>query len=302
MKSTLYHRTMHLREDQLMPQDGGCPFCASASREEMAVLQRAPLVCLLSCKNCWAVSASRMPTAEVLKAYYGSYYSGREMKVTMDLPDRLAARIFSVIKSHYRKGVINILDFGGGGGEIAASLAERLISAGADEVRACVVDYYKGPLPAASAGVKMTRCEELSLVQSQTFDIVIASAVIEHIPYPMPVMNNLFSLLATNGIFYARTPFITPIMKIFERVGLTFDFTYPGHLHDLGSQFWGNIFDTLPVTGAYEYMKSGPSPVETSFRENFIRTLLSGLFKAPWYLSKGSYSLVGGWEIFIRKK
>jgi transcription elongation factor Elf1 len=141
MKSTLAHRTMHLREEQLRPSDTTCPFCSSSDRIEAVVLQKDPVVYVLSCKNCHASSASRMPTQETLSAYYSAYYEGKDKEVAIDIPGKLAGHIFNNTFNYCDKKTISILDFGGGNGEIAVRLSEKLIARGTDEVYISLVDY-----------------------------------------------------------------------------------------------------------------------------------------------------------------
>lgn len=308
MKTSFFQKAEHLRENQLLPAEKACPFCSSLDRERVAVLQRSPDVYLLTCRNCHASSASRMPTQETLDEYYRSYYERsyykeRERKVTIDIPEKLAAHIFTETsgKLHYKRS-INILDFGGGNGEISVRLAKRFLAIGSDEVTVSLVDYTEGMLPVEDSRITLTRYAMLSQVRTQKYQIVIASAIIEHLPSPLQDIIDLFGVLQEGGIFYARTPYVLPFSKIFNSIGLKFDFQYPGHIHDLGSEFWNAIFEKLPIEGEYEYLKSKPSLVETSYKDHFIRTVLAYVFKAPWYLFGNGYGLVGGWEVFIRRK
>jgi hypothetical protein len=41
--------------------------------------------------------------------------------------------------------------------------------------------------------------------------------------------------------------------------------------------------------------------VETSFSHNAMRTMAAYALKAPWYLLRSSYRLVGGWEVVIQR-
>jgi SAM-dependent methyltransferase len=250
-----------------------------------------------------------MPTQETLEEYYRSYYDERDyyrkknMKVTFDIPEKLAAHIFSNTYGSLRDmKIIRILDFGGGNGEISIRLAKRYITSGAEGVLLTVVDYTNEVFPLSDDKIKIAHYKTLAEVRNSRHEIVIASAIIEHIPSPLQTIIELFSILQRGGIFYARTPYVLPFLKIVRSLGVKFDFQYPGHVHDLGSRFWNNIFRKLPIEGEYEIIGSKPSIVETSFKDHFMRTLIAHFFKAPWYLLKGNYELVGGWEVFIKKK
>ena len=101
-------------------------------------------------------------------------------------------------------------------------------------------------------------------------------------------------------MFYARTPYVLPLLRLLKRFGIELDFTYPGHLHDLGQNFWNNI-PNMYRDFNLRILRSCPSIVETSFGQDFMTTLLAYIFKFPWYVLRGFYGYVGGWEIFIIK-
>ena len=135
---------------------------------------------------------------------------------------------------------------------------------------------------------------------SSLYGFVIASAVIEHHPRPRILLRDLLQCIEKGGFFYARTPYIFPIMKLFKPVGVRVDFTYPAHIHDLGQGFWVSYF-TEDQSGEFQILKSRPSIVQTTISKHFLNTVTAHLFKSPWYLFGKSYKYVGGWEIFVRK-
>jgi hypothetical protein len=150
--------------------------------------------------------------------------------------------------------------------------------------------------------IRLSRLEKLAEIADQSMDLVIASAVIEHIPEPRDVLLKLFSSIRSNGgVFYARTPYVAPFLKLTKVIGMSFDFTYPAHVHDLGAKFWNNFPSALPLAGEFQVLRSTPSIVETSTRRHIMRTLVAHLLKMPGYIMKESYGLVGGWEIVIRR-
>ena len=103
------------------------------------------------------------------------------------------------------------------------------------------------------------------------------------------------------GVFYARTPCMLPLIKFLKNLRIKIDFSFPGHIHDLGQAFWESYLHQAISCGDLILLESNPSFVETTFKRHFFRTLASYLFKAPWYLLGRRYTLVGGWEIFIKK-
>ncbi len=296
MRSTAFHEGRHLTEDLLAPPAGECPICGSHERTAVLAVQRAPLVELLACARCRAHSVSRMPTSEALDDYYSTYYeTGREAAVTTDDPARLARRIASYCASTNR---LRILDFGGGDGSVAVEIATAIVgNQGSADI--IVVDYEQDRDVATPSSTVVTWQPSLEQVADRRFDLVLASAVLEHLPGPTPVLIDLLSRLTPGGIFYARTPYVAPLMRIAHRVHSSFDFTFPAHLHDLGQPFWDSLLDWLPTESLdfpVTQVGSRPSPLETSLASNPTRTIVAAVLKAPWHVLGSRYTLVGGWE------
>jgi hypothetical protein len=86
------------------------------------------------------------------------------------------------------------------------------------------------------------------------------------------------------------------------------DFTFPGHVHDLGPRFWDRVLETFSLDGTI--LRSEPSPVETTLSKHFFRTIAAATLKFPARLERCMQStrfprrrwwqLVGGWEILFR--
>lgn len=304
MKTTVFHRSAHLQEDDLLPSDISCPFCGSAERTPIAILQEGPKVELLHCGACHAASASRMPKPEALNKYYSNYYDGKDEKVTLDTPGRFASHIVRHATPSLGRLTdrnIFLLDYGGGDGSISIRIAQELLDQGAAIVNIYLVDYDRSTLETTGERMNIYRPTDLEQIADQSMDLVIASAVIEHIPEPRAVMLKLLAALRPGGMFYARTPHMAPLSRLANVVNSKIDFTYPAHVHDLGAKFWNNIANTLQLDGEYKILRSTPSIVETSFRQHFIRTLAALVLKMPGYVFKENYGLVGGWEVFIRR-
>lgn len=304
MKATVFHHSVHLPEQDLLAPDPSCPFCASTERTPIAVLQEEPEVVLLHCRGCHASSASRMPKLEALTRYYENYYGEKEEKITINTPTRIASHIYKHSKSVSGFSIspeISILDYGGGDGTISMGIANSFLELGTKKVYIALVDYDQSLKEAAGTQISIVRPHDLSEISNQTMDLVIASAVIEHLPEPQPVLDKLFASMKIGGCFYARTPYVFPLMKLASALNTKFDFTYPAHVHDLGARYWNNITNQIPAGGRYQIIRSTPSLVETSFQQHFFRTLAAYILKVPGYLFKESYGLVGGWEVFIRR-
>ncbi|MCC6337850.1 MAG: class I SAM-dependent methyltransferase [Myxococcales bacterium] len=219
-----------------------------------------------------------MPTREALEEYYSRYYQQNELGVTFVGKQAFAKNIAK------RCTPRRILDFGGGDGSLS-----KAISPTAEIV---VVDYA-----APTGDSRVTLLKELSEA-SGSFDLVIASAVLEHVPEIRITMERLFRLVAPRGLFYARTPYVQPFAS-FGRV----DVGFPGHLHDLGPDFWNRVIETFQLQAVLE--ASRPSIVETSFASHPVRTLAAYALKAPCHLEllfhrNPWWRFVGGWEVFLR--
>jgi len=298
-----FHAGRHLVEEQLEGADKVCPLCLSESeRPPVFRLQSDPDVDLLSCAVCGGCSASRMPTTEALRSYYASYYDRADERVTFDLPQRLAHHIFRRAFTELPRRPLAILDFGGGDAGVARRIARLLLDRGAIEVRIQLVDFNAEIPPGDSPQVSLDRVESLEGVEEGAFDLVIASAILEHIPHPRPDLILLLQALRGGGVFYARTPTIVPLLRLLRAFGVRSDFTFPAHVHDLGGRFWNAVLNRLPFGDSFEVLESRPSLVETTFAIHPLRTMAAYLLKAPWRLLGNSWGLIGGWEVFFRKR
>jgi 2-polyprenyl-3-methyl-5-hydroxy-6-metoxy-1,4-benzoquinol methylase len=303
-----HHRTVHLSADELLPPDKICPICGSEERVSEFQLQQEPDVWLLTCQRCSVSSAARMPSNETLEAYYRDYYAESEPaetaseKVTFDIPERLARHIHQQVVGMLQGDRAAVLDFGGGDGTISINLGKILLSNSFKEVRITLVDLSGHVREAGDSPLVVELCSRLKSAPKESFDLVIVSAVLEHIPYPAEDLKSLLCSIKPGGIFYARTPYILPLMRLAAKAGFKIDFSYPGHLHDMGQPFWEAILEALGLETQFQLIKSEPSIVETTFGKHFFRTLIAHMLKAPWFILGRSYHLVGGWQVFIRRR
>jgi len=244
-----------------------------------------------------------LPTTRFLEDYYANFYHHAGTKVTFRSPRKLAAHIANSIP-RLREGLIDILDFGGGDGTIARMVIGELAKINPQcSYRATVVDLYD-QLGAQSAETDIRCASDLNAVKGKTFDIVIASAILEHVPDVLSTLHGLFGLMAPLGLFYARTPWATPLKKVFPWYGLR----YPMHLHDLGPSYWNRVGArrSVPIT----ILASRPSIVASGFSAKEIaRTLLAHLLKFPARVEARIrkepkdyvWELVGGWEVMLQR-
>lgn len=257
----------------------------------------------MQCKNCFAVSASRLPTKKALDTYYSTYYQSNDEKITFDEPKKFGRHLFDQTRKYLAPGkkTLSILDYGGGIGTISIELAKRYLDFGIPEVKVLIVDYEQNAFVDGIPNLVINNCSALSEVKDQKFDIIIASAIVEHLPKPRTEIACLFKLLHDHGLVYFRTPYVIPIIFLLKKIGINFDFSYPGHIHDLGQEFWDNVLKTFDLENEFGILYSRPSIVETTFSKHFRRTLVAYVCKAPWYILGNRWRFVGGWEILIQK-
>lgn len=303
MRATPFHKGQHCRDEELTAELGACPLCGfSGERASVLTVQRHPAVVLLECPQCHGASASRMPKPEVLERYYAGYYDQGDTpveKVTFSRPDRFARHIHRLCSPTPSSSEIRVLDFGGGDGSLSLALADRLVRSGADRVSIDLVDYAE-PAQAVRPGVTVRHARSVSDVGAGGHHIVLASAIVEHLPDPSPELLKLFSLMAPGGFFYARTPWMVPLLRIVERLGRPFDFTFPAHVHDMGRRYWEGVPRHLTVDSSrYTLVHSGPSVVETGLSDAPLRTVAAHVLKAPARVWRG-WPFVGGWEVVYR--
>jgi len=301
------NQTIHLEESDLDAFRVGCVICNGKSRFSVGPLQEQPKIELLSCRGCGVVSASRIPSAATLSKFYSNYYEdafyqSRSEKVAVQVPKALADHIRREVEPRLQEKTLAILDFGGGDGSVAAAIAASL-GKRRSSIIIHVVDYNPQVIAQSPAKtVSIAKVSNLNDLTHTGFDLVLASAVLEHIPYPVKTLEQLLSQTCAGGIFYARTPYMVPLRRLLHAFGKTIDFTFPAHIHDMGSAFWDRILVTLKLQDQFEILISRPSVVESSFRQSPLRTLIAYALKAPWFLLGNRWGLVGGWEVFIRRR
>jgi len=166
-----------------------------------------------------------------------------------------------------------------------------------------LVDYNAGRDHASRKDISLVCREKLETEDVKDCDLVLASGILEHIPHPQTDFARLLSAVRPGGLFYARTPCVASLLRILQRAGLSVDFTYPAHVHDMGEAYWSNILSFLPAEfQGYSVIWSQPSIVETTLGKNTFRTLAAHLMKLPWWIVGSRYSFVGGWEVFIGRR
>jgi len=302
MNATAFHGHQQLGPEDVYDATHRCPVCLSGeTRRAVFVVQKSPTIKMLECAACGACSASHLPKTSVLDRYYAAYYAGAR-KVTFEDPGRFARHLAPDLRGLPRSGVIRILDFGGGNGALSVAIARDLLQNG---MRSCAATIdlidYEPPCAVTFPGVVLKAHRSLTEVRGQ-YDLILASAILEHIPEVHSVIVQLLRLAAPGAYFYARTPFVLPLAKLIRN----FDITYPAHVHDMGNVFWNRFGETFGLRGTV--IASRPSVIETSLACSPIRTLLAAAFKWPaivelrfrGHQGKLLWNFVGGWEHLVQ--
>ena len=241
-----------------------------------------------------------MPKPDVLTVYYSEYYShGNDTGYTFDDSRRFGPHLLRQFKLGPVQNA-RILDYGGGiDAALSRSLADSLMAQGTQRVEIALVDYNSN----CKRNWGTVTVERYGSLQAagEGFDVVIASGIIEHIPNPHDTLLQLLHSLRPGGRAYFRTPAMSPVVRLAEHLGIRLDFTFPVHVHDMGQAFWERLLTSLGINRNFGLLVSQPSIVETTFALHPVPTLVSYVFKLPWYVLRSAYTLVGGWEATIAR-
>lgn len=289
-----------------------CPVCFSeGERPIVGTLQKSPMVYLLECGYCHAVSSSHLPKISYLDRYYeetfsklySEYHSAHdEIDVTFSDLKRFANHIKNLLGNERFDGKerLHIIDVGGGDGALSMALSDAFDI----PVDITVVDYGSNLAKLKKPGNTIRKYSNLDEVE-RPGEIVIASASLEHFPVLYPILTKIHNLIKTGGYFYARTPYVLPLIKV---SGGLLKFGFPAHIHDLGYNFW-NSFDKV-LFKKMKLIKSGTSIIEVSPKKHFVRWLIALLMKFPTRLelklrkqkANPIWRLCGGWEVLFKKE
>lgn len=302
VQATGFHRGQRVGAADIDDARQMCPVCRSSQpRRAVFCVQRDPDIEMLECTVCGAASASHMPKPDVLASYYAEYYSGASLRHTLDKPERFARHVLRAMPDLHISKSLRILDFGGGDGSLSIAIAELLQSQGkSPSITIDVVDYSEAR-SVEDPRIRINGHRDMTGVEGG-HDLILASAIFEHIPDAHTAIRQVIACAGKGAYMYVRTPFVLPLTRVIRSI----DITYPGHVHDMGSAFWGRFIDTFEINATTR--SSRPSIVETTFSGAPARTLLAYTLKAPALLEQSllgrnrppRWSLVGGWEAVIR--
>jgi len=286
-----------------------CPFCTSPDFKKCFSIQGVGDVFMNECHVCKLKYVSHIPTPEYLESYYVQSFTeyfeafnpGSETLVTFGKETRFANHLSKRLSYLLPdKSNINILDFGGGDGSLAYAFATRIALSRNTIISITCCDYVSKLVQSNNPNIELVHIRELDEVNT-TFDVIIASASLEHTPNPGEIMRKFGSILAPAGLIYVRTNFISPFIRVSKRI----DFSFPAHLEELNPSSLNYLFENC-VPGL-KILEIRPAIVELSFMSHPVFHLISRVFKFPGVLeniifgkvSKLRWPFVGAFEAVI---
>ena len=298
--------TCELKENSL-ESVSACGVCGCENLKQIGIYKNSPKIHFVKCANCGAVTYDKVLKQSAIDEIYDDdqYYNDVDDagNITFYGTQRFGKHLLRALKDAKIRDACKILDFGGGDGAVAYSLAKMLSDKNPNaSFEITVVDYTSKLYKVGDEKIKMTHMFPLeSLSNSGKFDIVIASAVMEHIPVPKNIFSKLFAIVKKDGLIYFRTPYRYPLYKATKHFGIEFDMLYPGHIWDFGGDKWWRMLpQILGLDSSIRIVTSKPSIVEKSFKSHFFIALASHLLKAPWFICR-VWPFVGGWEAIYKK-
>ena len=287
-------------------------FCSRKSRKFAGI---ANMIELLHCSLCGIVSASRMPLEKTLADFYEQYYSQNFYKergevVAVLSPSHLARHIYGCLSTKAKEienAYSRFRRWGWHRCSIAGESTFWLMDT-PERFKVTIVDYNIDSIHRETSGAitvqAETECLESGFEQKRTtLSWQLAPCLNTSSILTLRFWKKLFIRMSPGGFFYARTPYVVPFRKFLALFGITFDFTYPAHLHDMGSLFWNRILTTLNLQSRLfiaeitTFFCWGPI-----FRQLFFPS--PGLTRAESITGSilgDAWPLVGGWEVIIGK-
>jgi len=258
---------------------------------------------LLVCDACGAASADRLPDAAFLEKLYAPAHYASDLLSSRAQTKACAAHIARHLPLDPQAD-LRVLDYGGSDGGLSRALREALRARGhRADVQCTVVDYFVDQ----RGGADLRFLDVTAFEQSNDcYDVVLASAVLEHLTDLPGTARRLLRACRSGGLFYARTPYELPLARLVPGYRLR----WPRHVHDLGPRFFAGFLERFGSRG--RVLRSAPSVVESDLASRPLRTLLAHCLKAPGHLEarlrgdriarRGDvlWPFVGGWEVVLR--
>ncbi len=186
-----------LTSREIMGGEYQCSLCGSEKIEEIGTIQR-PFN-LFKCNKCQLFFILPRPKQEELKMAYKGFNSDIG-KLKPREAERISVRYYKIIKS-YCPEAKKILEIGCSTGHILYGLKQYGYEIQGTDLssRACQLaqEYY---------GVKVHDAEFPPPESQDSFDVIIMSHLIEHVPEPKAFITKATKFLKPNGILIISTP------------------------------------------------------------------------------------------------
>ncbi len=293
------------KESELSEVHQSCPLCYSTARvKQELVLQESPVVNMKFCTSCRGSYSDRFPNEGYLEKLYNPTHYKSDMLQSNSSTLSYAASIVKYIVSEYSvESNIKIIDYGGSTGALTKTIIQLLARLGYENVQGTIVDFCEERDEGVVNFVNTKNLKDIRL----KYNVLIASAVLEHLTDVPQVVKSLLEKSEKSGLFFIRTPFDVPLAKLIPG----YKTRWPNHLHDMGPEYLENFLGTYKVNGVV--LSSRPSIVESSFSQKPLRTLAAYLLKLPGHLECLTFKkifnyngifwpLVGGWQTVYRVK
>jgi SAM-dependent methyltransferase len=195
-----------------------CPVCGSALLSRPRFFQKDNLC---RCKKCSLAFETRIPSDDELKRTY-QVYSYRDLR---PCPQATINSYNKVLHSFRKwKGNRRILDLGCGQGDfLAQAQAHGWIAKGLEYSESAVALCRKRGLDVMEGSLKS------SGFANESFDIITAFEVLEHLRRPAELFQTASKLLNKGGLLYLTTPNFNALIRHFQRDSF-YVLDYPGHL------------------------------------------------------------------------
>ncbi len=172
-----------------------CPACGSSAGRGLGQKNEFHLV---SCQGCGTSYTSFLPDAATAQKYYDNYYGSHNLMV----PAFIGRRADEIIAEFSRYRWNNrLLEVGFGPGTLLQAAARAGWSSEGVEVSHMAVEHLRSLGLRAFHGELAAACYPTS-----SFDIVVASELLEHVVDPKTLLQEIARLLRPGGLFWATTP------------------------------------------------------------------------------------------------